>query len=155
MSLLAVPILAVMAFFLVIISSFVFYIFFTRLQSQLQSLVGQVKSNELFINELRLDTGNLQNSLSAVIKANEITTLENVQVSKQLEHRIKVLQQYFDEHQKLISQWQDNQGQDKFYSRAFKLAEKGADIDEIMSECELPRAEVEMLLSVYQQRSHR
>jgi hypothetical protein len=32
------------------------------------------------------------------------------------------------------------------------LAEKGADIEEIISECELPRAEVEMLLAVYQQR---
>ncbi|MBL0710789.1 MAG: DUF2802 domain-containing protein [Colwellia sp.] len=31
-----------------------------------------------------------------------------------------------------------------------KLAKKGAELDEIVKECELPRAEVEMLLSVYQ-----
>lgn len=152
MSLLAVPILAVLAFFLVIISSFIFYILFSRLQSQMQVVVKQIKANELFIYELRVDTDNLQTNLAAVINKNEQNTLASEQVSKQLEHRIKILQTHFNDQQKFINQWQENQGQDKFYSRAFKLAEKGADIEEIMLECELPRAEVEMLLSVYQQR---
>ncbi len=155
MSLLAVPILAVLAFFLVIISSFVFYILFSRLQGQVQAITRQMEASELFVSELRLDTDSLQNSIAADIKATEQNTIENVQVSKQLEHRIKILQQHVNEQKKLISQWQENQGQDKFYSRAFKLAEKGAGIDEIMCECELPRAEVEMLLSVYQQRAER
>jgi len=155
MSLLAVPILAVLAFFLVIISSFVFYILFSRLQGQVQVFIRQVKANELLINEIRIDTNSLKNRLAGTIEATDHSMLENVQVSKQLEHRIKILQQHFNEQQKIISHWQENQGQDKFYSRAFKLAEKGAEIDEIMSECELPRAEVEMLLSVYQQRGHR
>jgi len=154
MSLLAVPILAVLAFFLVIISSFIFYILFSRLRGQIQILKSKIKANDLLINEVRLDNDSLQNSLAAVVKANEQNTSENVQVSKHLEHRIKVLQQSLNEQQKLINQWQENQSQDKFYSRAFKLAEKGADINEIMFECELPRAEAEMLLSVYQQRNH-
>jgi hypothetical protein len=51
-----------------------------------------------------------------------------------------------------LLQWQDSHGQDKFYNRAFKLAAKGASLEEIMNECELPRAEVEMLLSVHQSR---
>jgi regulator of replication initiation timing len=155
MSLLAVPILAVLAFFLVIISSFVFYILFSRLYEQIKMLTSEVKANELFVNELRSDCDTLQNKLLTVIESNEKVSLENVQVSRQLEHRIKTLQQQFTEQEKLISQWQENQSQDKFYSRAFRLAEKGAGIDEIMRECELPRAEVEMLLSVYQQRTHR
>jgi len=153
MSLLAVPILAVLAFFLVIISSFIFYILYSRLQRKMHAFTGQVKASELLINELRLDSDHLQTSLAAVIKTSENNSLENEQVTRQLEHRIKVLQQHFNEQQKFISQWQNNQGQDKFYSRAFKLAEKGAGVDEIISECELPRAEVEMLLSVYQQRN--
>ena len=155
MSLLAVPILAVLAFFLVIISSFVFYILFSRLQGQVQIITRQVKANELFVSELQLGSDSLQNSIAAVIEVAEQNAIENVQVAKQLEHRIKILQQHVNEQHKLISQWQENQGQDKFYSRAFKLAEKGAGIDEIMCECELPRAEVEMLLSVYQQRTDR
>jgi len=154
MSLLAVPILAVLAFFLVIISGFIFSIQFSRLRGQIQVLTSKIKANELLINEVRLDNDTLRNSLAIVVKANEQSTLENVQISKQLEHRIKVIQQNLNDQQKLINQWQESQGQDKFYSRAFKLAEKGADINEIMFECELPRAEAEMLLSVYQQRNH-
>jgi len=154
MSLLAVPILAVLAFFLVIISGFIFSIQFSRLRGQIQVLTSKIKANELLINEVRLDNDTLRNSLAVVVKANEQSTLENVQISKQLEHRIKVIQQNLNDQQKLINQWQESQGQDKFYSRAFKLAEKGADINEIMFECELPRAEAEMLLSVYQQRNH-
>ena len=49
-----------------------------------------------------------------------------------------------------MEQLQLEQGDVKFYSRAIKLAKKGAQLDEIVNECELPRAEAEMLLSVYQ-----
>ena len=155
MSLLAVPILAVLAFFLVILSSFIFYIFFSRLQEQIQLLTKQVEANEQLVTELQLGTYNLNNNLTAIIKTNEQSNLENIQCSKQLEHRIQTLQQHFSDQQNLVSQLHENQGQNKFYSRAFRLAEKGASIDEIMCECDLPRAEVEMLLSVYQQRSQR
>lgn len=47
----------------------------------------------------------------------------------------------------------EQQPQDKLYSRASKLAALGADVEEIMRECELPRAEVEMLLSVYNKKA--
>jgi hypothetical protein len=38
----------------------------------------------------------------------------------------------------------------KIYSRAVKMIELGADLEEIMRECELPRAEAELLLSLHQ-----
>ncbi|MEI5638218.1 MULTISPECIES: DUF2802 domain-containing protein [unclassified Pseudoalteromonas] len=37
----------------------------------------------------------------------------------------------------------------KIYSRAVKMVELGADIEEIMRECELPRAEAELLMSLH------
>ncbi|WP_199611242.1 DUF2802 domain-containing protein [Flocculibacter collagenilyticus] len=37
----------------------------------------------------------------------------------------------------------------KLYSRAVKMVELGADIEEIISECELPRAEAELLFSIH------
>lgn len=37
----------------------------------------------------------------------------------------------------------------KIYSRAVKMVELGADIEEIMRECELPRAEAELLISLH------
>ncbi|GGA78263.1 hypothetical protein GCM10011369_20230 [Neiella marina] len=43
----------------------------------------------------------------------------------------------------------------RLYSRAVRMVELGADLDEIMRECELPRAEAELLFSLHQQKSAR
>lgn len=153
MSLLAVPIIAVLALFLVLILSIVGLISFNRFKTRIALLDLQVQSNNMQVNELQGQNAKIQQTLDGMLETYEQSSMENAQVSKQLEHRIKVLQQQFIEQQQAFAQWQESQGQDKFYNRAFKLAAKGADIDEIISECELPRAEVEMLLSVYQQRT--
>ncbi|EKE75393.1 DUF2802 domain-containing protein [Gallaecimonas xiamenensis] len=39
--------------------------------------------------------------------------------------------------------------QSKLYSRAAKMVSLGADIDELMRECELPRAEAELLYNLH------
>lgn len=41
----------------------------------------------------------------------------------------------------------------KIYSRAMKMVQLGADLDEIMRECELPRAEAELLFNLHQGKS--
>ncbi|MDD1783245.1 DUF2802 domain-containing protein [Enterovibrio sp. ZSDZ35] len=43
----------------------------------------------------------------------------------------------------------------KLYSRASKMVELGADINELMEECDLPKAEAELLLSIRKQRMMR
>ncbi|OUR75102.1 hypothetical protein A9Q75_18340 [Colwellia psychrerythraea] len=153
MSLLAVPIIAVSALFLVLLTSIFLFIYLNKLKSKVEMLNIQMQSTCLLVNELQILNSKLQQEFDDISDKNEQLAAENEQVSKQLEHRIKSLQHQSIEQQQLVTQWQESQGQDKFYNRAFKLAEKGADIEEIMSECELPRAEVEMLLSVYQQRA--
>lgn len=153
MSLLAVPIIAVSALFLVLLTSIFLFIYLNKLKSKVEMLNMQMQSTCLLVNELQILNSKLQQEFDDISDKNEQLAAENEQVSKQLEHQIKSLQHQFIEQQQLVTQWQESQGQDKFYNRAFKLAEKGADIEEIMSECELPRAEVEMLLSVYQQRA--
>lgn len=40
----------------------------------------------------------------------------------------------------------------KIYSRAMKMVQLGADLDEIIRECELPRAEAELLYNLHQQK---
>ena len=152
MSLLAVPIIAVSALFLVLLTSIFLFIYLNKLKSKVEMLNIQMQSTCLLVNELQILNSKLQQEFDDISDKNEQLAAENEQVSKQLEHRIKSLQHQSIEQQQLVTQWQESQGQDKFYNRAFKLAEKGADIEEIMSECELPRAEVEMLLSVYHQR---
>lgn len=61
-----------------------------------------------------------------------------------------------EQHQELL-QMQDAQKYDdpnaKIYSRAVKMVELGADIDEIIRECELPRAEAELLMSLHKQKT--
>lgn len=40
----------------------------------------------------------------------------------------------------------------KIYSRAMKMVQLGADLDEIIRECELPRAEAELLYNLHQEK---
>jgi septal ring factor EnvC (AmiA/AmiB activator) len=42
----------------------------------------------------------------------------------------------------------------KIYSRAMKMVQLGADLEEIIRECELPRAEAELLFSLHQQKKN-
>lgn len=55
-----------------------------------------------------------------------------------------------------LAQLQDAQKYDdpdaKIYSRAVKMVELGADLEEIIRECELPRAEAELLMSLHHQK---
>lgn len=152
MSLLAVPIIAVLALFIVLFTSTILFIYLTKLKNKIIILNIEIQGQSLLVNELQALNNKLQQEFDVIVESGDKKNTENTQVHQQLEHRIKNLQQQAIEQQQLFTQWQESQGQDKFYNRAFKLAEKGADIEEIISECELPRAEVEMLLSVYHQR---
>lgn len=44
-----------------------------------------------------------------------------------------------------------NDPESKIYSRAVKMVELGADLEEIIRECELPRAEAELLFNLHRQ----
>jgi TolA-binding protein len=110
---------------------------------------SQLEAQEILLNELQSSQNMLNSQLVDITDKYQQQQLENEQVSKQLEHRIKVLQQESIEQKQLIEQIKNQQPQDKLYSRAFKLVELGADIDEVVRECDIPRAEAEMLLSVH------
>ena len=62
-------------------------------------------------------------------------------------------QEQFNNQFQTIEQLLNQQPEDKLYTRAQKLVELGADIAEIMRECDIPRAEAEMLLSVHRQKA--
>jgi 3,4-dihydroxy-9,10-secoandrosta-1,3,5(10)-triene-9,17-dione 4,5-dioxygenase len=55
-----------------------------------------------------------------------------------------VMQKIQDSQQELTLQDPER----RLYSRAAKMVELGADLDEVMSECELPQAEAELLISL-------
>ncbi|MGY4106875.1 DUF2802 domain-containing protein [Aeromonas encheleia] len=59
------------------------------------------------------------------------------------------MQQIHDRQQELTLQDPER----RLYSRAAKMVELGAGLDELMSECELPQAEAELLISLRKGRS--
>ena len=97
---------------------------------------------------MKLSLESLQAIIVELSRGQNDKSIETEQVNKQLEYRIGLLQSDVVSLQEQVKQSLE-QPEDKLYSRAFKLAAKGADLDEIMTQCELPRAEAEMLLSMY------
>ncbi len=142
------------ALFMAISSVFViFLIAYNRLKNRLNALMTQIDSYEFVINELKL---NDQQNQSLTAEKEEVLKnwqLEQQQVSQQLEHRIKVLQNKTSSLDKKIDNFQQQQPEDKLYSRAQKMVQLGAGIDEIVRECELPRAEAEILMSMHKRKN--
>ncbi len=124
-----------------------------RFTQQIDELQQQVQSQELQLVELQTLLAHNQSQLEILLQQSAEAQLENEQVSKQLEHRIKVTQEQFASQFQTIEQLLHQQPEDKLYSRAQKLVELGADIAEIMRECDIPRAEAEMLMAVHRQKS--
>ena len=153
MSLLAVPIIAVVALIVSMLCLGIIFILRTRYKTKLAVYISQHQAQEILVNSLQSDNEKINLAVNKLSSLHDKSITENALVSKQLEHRIKTLQAQLNSQQELIAQLETDQGDDKFYTRAIKLAKKGADIEEIVAECELPYAEVEMLISVYQKKS--
>mgnify|MGYP005986985155 CR=1 FL=1 len=137
---------------LFIVMLLVLLLFFikNKLSQQVILLQQQMQNQELMLIEL----SSLFTEKNAQFKQyHDDLKLENEQVTKQLAHRIKVIQEKLDKQIHVIEQQLNQQPEDKLYSRAQKLVELGADITEIMRECDIPRPEAEMLLAVHSQKS--
>ncbi len=70
-----------------------------------------------------------------------------------LNKRIKVAESNAEQLARQQSEMQYEDPDARLYSRAVKMVELGADIEEIIRECELPRAEAELLLTLHKQKS--
>lgn len=71
----------------------------------------------------------------------------------ELESRLDGQQQLLAEQAEQLQALQLTEPESKIYSRAMKMVQLGADLEEIMRECELPRAEAELLFNLHQQKS--
>lgn len=96
-----------------------------------------------------------QNKLADALQQNSILRSEVAEMRAGMLSIGKRLVTVEQKNQELAQQ-QDAQKYDdpdaKIYSRAVKMVELGADIEEIIRECELPRAEAELLMSLHQQK---
>jgi hypothetical protein len=69
----------------------------------------------------------------------------SIGMGKKIQHLESLIKKTQENQQNLVAQAPEN----RLYTRAVKMVELGASIDELMSECELPRAEAELLLNLH------
>lgn len=149
MSLLAVPLMA----FVSLVMCFVLFLWLLisnkKNKQHIELLNAQLSSATLLIDDLQSKLNQESESVSSQLLQAKQDILENGQVAKQLEHRIKTLQEKLQSTNDLIESIEQKQPEDKLYSRASKLVALGADVEEIMRDCDIPRAEAEMLIAVH------
>ena len=138
------------AIVLITIAILFLFLKFTKLKStqvKLELLYSELKQSidavEEIIANLTDDNRKTNQQLADELKeVNEVT--------RHLEHRIANLQNSIESQNQKIEGIQMQEPQDKLYSRAQKMVALGADVEEVMAECELPRAEAEILVSMHQ-----
>lgn len=145
--------ISLIAFAIVMLVAMLLLILKNRFSQQIDKLQQALQNQEMQLIALQTTISQNQIQLEASQQSCRELQLENEQVSKQLEHRIKVIQSQFNDKWQVIEQQLQQQPEDKLYSRAQKLVELGADIVEIMRECDIPRAEAEMLLAIHRQKA--
>ncbi|CAD2225323.1 conserved exported hypothetical protein [Pseudoalteromonas sp. 3J6] len=105
-----------------------------RYANELGAQLQQFKDSSEQINILRSEVSELRTGLMSIGKR----VLEVEQQNQELIQQ-QAAQKYDDPDAKI-------------YSRAVKMVELGADLDEVIRECELPRAEAELLFSLHKQK---
>ena len=84
-------------------------------------------------------------------RVNELSTA-NINLGSAIQGVARDAQQTKYQQDEMKEEWQSQEAQDpdsRFYTRAVKLVELGASLEEIMRECELPRAEAELLINFH------
>ncbi|WP_409423616.1 DUF2802 domain-containing protein [Pseudoalteromonas sp. RW-H-Ap-1] len=105
-----------------------------RYANELDAQLQQFKDSSEQINILRSEVSELRTGLMSIGK-----------------RVLEVEQQNQDLMQQQAAQKYDDPDA-KIYSRAVKMVELGAELDEVIRECELPRAEAELLFSLHKQK---
>ena len=136
----------------VCVLAIIFFAYIAKQKSTMANLAEKLKLQESLLNEQSQTLSYIEQQLSSLSEVERAHFDETNEVTKQLEHRISTLKQNIVSMDEQLLSIQQQSSEDKFYSRALKLAKKGADVEEIVQECEIPRAEAEMLLSVHQQK---
>lgn len=108
-----------------------------------------ISSNELLVNQLQTLFIELEQAFKEKSEQQRTESTGLNQVTKQLEVRIKNIQNEIVK----LQQTQTQLPEDKLYSRAFKMVGLGADAEELVRECDIPRAEAEMLISIHQKQN--
>ncbi|MCT6700607.1 MULTISPECIES: DUF2802 domain-containing protein [unclassified Rheinheimera] len=127
----------------------VFVVVWQHKITQRQLLLQTERMEELqqALNISRAEVEELRNGVIGV--GQRILSAERLLQQLQLSQQSQAAElEQLSEHQQKI---QLADPESKLYSRAMKMVQLGAGLDEIMQECELPRAEAELLLNLHRQ----
>tara|TARA_R110001583_G_scaffold26571_3_gene95746 strand:+ start:16221 stop:16613 length:393 start_codon:yes stop_codon:yes gene_type:complete len=90
--------------------------------------------------------------VKSLLATNELTKQQLVEIhsgsigmGKKIQHLESLVRKTQENQQNLVAQAPEN----RLYTRAVKMVQLGATIEELMAECELPRAEAELLLNLH------
>lgn len=114
---------------------------FNKQQAQLQVLTAQLESLQQQKASLQTETEEL--------RAGVIGVGQRVLVIQEQQQRLQQELAELQEQQQALAL---SDPESKIYSRAVKMVELGADLEEIIRECELPRAEAELLFNLHRQK---
>lgn len=120
-----------------------------KLSSKLKQLSAQTEAANLVSEEFQHQVAHLEQLRGEDSQQLTAWQHEQEQVTEQLIHRTKQMQQQIKSLSESAEKLANMQPEDKLYSRAQKMVQLGADKDEIVRECQLPLAEVEILLSMH------
>jgi hypothetical protein len=137
------------AIILMLLIIIVLFISVHSLTKQVKLSEINISSNELLVNQLQTLFIELELAFKEKSEQQRTESIELNQVTKQLEVRIKNIQNEIVK----LQQTQTQLPEDKLYSRAFKMVDLGADAEELVRECDIPRAEAEMLISIHQKQN--
>lgn len=104
-----------------------------------------IKKQEKKIAALELALKTVQNSNESSKKQFTEVHAVSLGMGKKLQKLDSLVKKTQENQLNLVAQAPEN----RLYTRAVKMVELGASIDELMSECELPRAEAELLLNLH------
>ncbi|WP_286233255.1 DUF2802 domain-containing protein [Thalassotalea sediminis] len=116
-------------------------------------MTTQLSGLEVLINDLQQEIFKTTDSVDKYQQQTKDWQVEQEQVSGQLTHRTNTLKESIKSLQDEFSNFQHQQPEDKLYSRAQKMVQLGADVDELMTECQLPKIEAEMLIAMHKRNS--
>lgn len=133
----------------IIISCVLFVVLYLLLQRRIQQQISQqsILSRQLEFSQQQLGQSQTE---TEELRSGIIGVGQRVLA---LESRIENIHARLDELTEKLKAVELADPESKIYSRAVKMVELGADLEEIIRECELPRAEAELLYNLHQRKS--
>lgn len=122
-------------------------ILFIRLKQQVVSYRTELALLQAHLESAQQLNSQLQSDLEE-LRAGVIGVGQRVLLLQEQQQQLVEQQTDIQEQQQAIAL---SDPESKIYSRAVKMVELGADLEEIMRECELPRAEAELLFNLHRQ----